>query len=327
MRFWWVNQNQTFRQEMSGGYLWSPKRNSNGGHNPFYEFMREVAPGDLVLSYEGAHIRAVGIVQSYCYECPKPAEFGSAGTYWEKIGWKVDVSYRQLTHQLRPSDHINELGPLLPSRYSPLQTSGRGNQGVYLTELPTSLMEAIAQLVGQELILLMKASKAEEPQAQELTAQGIGLLEWEEHLQEQIATDGTLPETEKHAVILARRGQGLFKERVRKLERYCRITKVDRLEHLRASHIKPWRDSDNQERLAGENGLLLTPSIDHLFDRGFISFEDNGRLLISPVAHKRSLERMGVPVDTTTNVGNFSEEQKRHLDFHRNSVFLESHRS
>jgi len=49
---------------------------------------------------------------------------------------------------------------------------------------------------------------------------------------------------------------------------------VDRPEHLRASHCKPWCDCEsNEERLNGENGLLLTPSIDHLFDRGFISFE------------------------------------------------------
>jgi hypothetical protein len=48
-----VNQNQTFAQETAGGYLWSPKRSKNGARNPFYEFMREVAPGDLVLSFEG----------------------------------------------------------------------------------------------------------------------------------------------------------------------------------------------------------------------------------------------------------------------------------
>jgi len=48
------------------------------------------------------------------------------------------------------------------------------------------------------------------------------------------------------------------------------VTKVERLEHLVASHTKPWRDSTNEERLNGENGLLLTPTIDHLFDKGFI---------------------------------------------------------
>ena len=44
MRYWWVNHNQTYRQEQAGGYLWSPKRNANGARNPFYETMREVSP-------------------------------------------------------------------------------------------------------------------------------------------------------------------------------------------------------------------------------------------------------------------------------------------
>jgi putative restriction endonuclease len=48
MRYWWVNQNQTYRQEVEGGYLWSPKRSASGARNPFYESMREVSPGDLI---------------------------------------------------------------------------------------------------------------------------------------------------------------------------------------------------------------------------------------------------------------------------------------
>lgn len=93
-------------------------------------------------------------------------------------------------------------------------------------------------------------------------------------------------------------------------------------EHLRASHCKPWRDSNNDERLDGENGLLLTPTIDHLFDRGFISFESNGDLLVSPVAHKLSLERMGVETSRKLNVGGFSSGQRKFLEFHRGNVFL-----
>ncbi|MEZ5459241.1 MAG: HNH endonuclease signature motif containing protein [Steroidobacteraceae bacterium] len=69
---------------------------------------------------------------------------------------------------------------------------------------------------------------------------------------------------------------------------------MDRPEYLIASHAKPWRDSSNDERLDGENGLLLTPTVDHLFDRGFISFEGNGRVIVSPVAHAESLRGMGV---------------------------------
>jgi hypothetical protein len=106
------------------------------------------------------------------------------------------------------------------------------------------------------------------------------------------------------------------------IEQRCRITGVDKPVHLIASHCKPWRDCSNEERLNGENGLLLTPSIDHLFDRGFIGFEDSGRLILSPVAHRPSLERMGIETTKPVNVGTFTEGQCRFLDFHRNSVLL-----
>lgn len=61
MRYWWVNQNQTYRHELGGSYLWSPKRNANGARNPFYESMREVAPGDLVFSFVDTRIAAIGV--------------------------------------------------------------------------------------------------------------------------------------------------------------------------------------------------------------------------------------------------------------------------
>lgn len=96
-------------------------------------------------------------------------------------------------------------------------------------------------------------------------------------------------DTDRQQIIRARRGQGLFRDRVRRVERACRITGVENPEHLIASHCKPWRHSTNEERLDGENGLLLTPSIDHLFDGGFISFENDGRLLVSPVADRDAL--------------------------------------
>jgi predicted restriction endonuclease len=76
------------------------------------------------------------------------------------------------------------------------------------------------------------------------------------------------------------------------IESICRITKAEKPAHLRASHCKPRRDSEDEERLNGENGLLLTPPIDHLFDRGFISFEDSGPQIILPIVHARSLQRM-----------------------------------
>jgi len=139
-----------------------------------------------------------------------------------------------------------------------------------------------------------------------------------------IEQNPTIPETEKQQLVLSRRGQGKFRDNVSRIETHCRVTGVNRPEHLIASHCKPWRDSDNAERLDGENGLLLTPSIDHLFDRGFISFENGGELLVSPVAHEVSLRKMGVPVGQRVNVGGFSQGQRRYLEFHRESVFLQA---
>jgi len=79
-------------------------------------------------------------------------------------------------------------------------------------------------------------------------------------------------------------------------------------------------------QLTRENGLLLTPSIDHLFDRGFISFENSGEVVISPGAHRPSLQRMGVPTGQTINVDSFTDGQRKYLDFHRNVVLLRADR-
>lgn len=321
MRYWWVNQNQTFRHEVQGGYLWSPKRNANGARNPFYESMREVAPGDLVFSFMDTRILAIGVAQSYCWESPKPLEFGTAGPNWENIGWKVKVSFTELSNRVRPKDHIDVLRPLLPERYSPLQPNGNGLQSVYLTEVPVALAEVLVGLIGQEVTPISAMAAGVKP----MPADDLDV--WERRLEQQLADSSTVPETERLAIIRARNGQGLFRERVAKIETRCRITGVENPAHLIASHCKPWRDATNEERLNGENGLLLTPSIDHLFDRGFIGFEDNGTLIVSPVAHAPSLQRMGINTTDVVNVGGFSTGQKQFLDFHRNAVLLQSVRS
>lgn len=321
MRYWWVNQNQTYRHEVSGNYLWSPKRKANGDRNPFYDFMREVAPGDVVFSFADTRIAAIGIAASHAYEAPKPLEFGQAGAYWEKIGWRVDVRFTELRLPIRPVDHMNALRPLLPGRYSPLLPNGGGLQSVYLTQISELFAGTLLDLLGAEARDLVRGYRVAE---ERVIQPAIGLVEWEEHELNQLRADAAIPETTRDAIVQARRGQGLFKQRVMEIEHACRITGVTRLEHLRASHCKPWRDATNEERLDGENGLLLTPNADHLFDRGFIGFEDNGDILVSPVAHTDSLVRMGLILKEKRNVGRFAEGQRRYLEFHRENVLLRS---
>ncbi len=320
MRYWWVNQNQTFRQEIEGGYLWSPKRNKNGHRNPFYEFMREVAPGDIVFSFCDTRIAALGIVSGYCRESPKPEEFGTAGTNWSQIGWRVGVRWQRLTNAIRPKDHIARLRPDLSTKYAPLTPEGNGLQSVYLTEISAGLATALFALIGSETQRVADAAHQVSEFERDSPAPERDVEEWERRVEIAIAQDSAIPETERTALVRARRGQGLFRESVRSIERACRITLVDRMEHLIASHIQPWRDSSNEQRLDGENGLLLTPTVDHLFDKGFISFEDSGQLIVSPVADPVSLERMGIDRKARTRVGAFSQGQRRYLDFHRENV-------
>ena len=281
--------------------------------------MREIAPGDVVLSFVATKIAAIGVARSHCYECPKPIEFGAAGKNWNDIGWKVEVTFNELQNRIRPADHMDVLTTHLPKRYSPLLPDGRGSQSVYLTEISLPLFESLSSLIGDEAGKTVGLSEIDI--ADESTAD---ISEWENHVVNSIEHDVALADTQRQAIISARRGQGLFRQRVSSIESHCRITGVTNPEHLRASHCKPWRDSSNVERLDGENGLLLTPNIDHLFDRGFIGFEGSGVLLISPVAHMPSLERMGVRTAGKIEVGPFAEGQRRYLEWHREYVFLQS---
>jgi hypothetical protein len=196
-----------------------------------------------------------------------------------------------------------------------------GIQSIYLTELAAPFAEALVGLIGVEAeTLIAEVSVSATMQTSD------DLDYWEHKIETGIESDTRIPPTDREAIIRARRGQGLFKQRVMEIERGCRITGVTNPVHLIGSHCKPWRDCNNEERLDGENGLLLTPTIDHLFDRGFIGFEGDGRLIISPVAHLPSLQRMGIDTRSAANVGSFRPGQKRFLEFHRDMVLLKAAR-
>ncbi len=210
--------------------------------------------------------------------------------------------------------------PNLATKYAPLTPHGNGLQSVYLTQIGAGLASALFALIGKEATSVADVGHEIGRIERDSPAPERDIEEWERRVEIAIAADTAIRETERMALVLARRGQGLFRDNVRSIERACRITKVERMEHLIASHVQPWRDCSNEQRLDGENGLLLTPTVDHLFDKGFISFEDSGQLIVSPVADQRSLKRMGIDPEGRANVGVFSLGQRRYLDFHRENV-------
>jgi len=309
MNYWWVNQNQTYKAEVGGGFLWSPKTRSDGARNQFYENMLDVHPGDIVFSFCETRIKAVGVATQRAVSSPKP-DFGSAGSSWSAEGWLVTTEFSVFDHPIRPKDHIAALRAHLPVKYSPLQSTGDGLQSVYLASVPPHMAEVLIQLIGLDYPTAIDLLMARiEPDVEEpLKAVEITLLE---------RTD--IGPTQKKQLINARRGQGLFRANVRLHEQSCRLTLVCDPEHLRASHIKPWKDSSDIEKLDGSNGLFLAPHIDHLFDRGFISFDDSGQILISPALTSSIAGAWGVMAGK--NVGSFTEKQKNYLAYHRQNVF------
>lgn len=323
MRYWWVNHKQTFDHEVGNGYIWCPKRKRDGTRNHFYETLREVQQGDLIFSFADTLLRAVGAATLPCYSCPRPDEFGKVGDAWDERGWRVEVAFQRFQKPLSIPPVAPLIASLLPERYSPIQRNGRGNQGAYLSEISHGLARRLLELAEPQLLGLIQDQPIRE-QSNRLMADPVVLVEWEDKLQDSISHSEGIPETTRRALIQARRGQGRFKENVGRLERACRISGVGNPTHLIASHIKPWRESNDDERLTSANGLLLTPSIDHLFDRGFISFADEGEVLISPVADSDSLNRMGVVEGRPVLGGPFHSEQRHFLEYHRKEIFLKS---
>ena len=147
----------------------------------------------------------------------------------------------------------------------------------------------------------------------------------EDRLEMAVRNDPNMNETEKEAVVKARRGQGLFRNNVTAIEAQCRVTGVSDDRLLRAGHIKPWRHcEENAERLDGNNGLMLAPHIDHLFDRGYIKFEQDGAMKVSTHIPFDQLKGLGIDGDNPPNVGPFSDAQEVYLKHHRDRVFGKS---
>lgn len=322
MNYWWVNQKQTHRHEIGEGYMWSPKRQKDGSKNFSYEYMKHIQPGDIVFSYAHASIVAVGVAQSHCYPFPKPLEFGNAGVNWSDEGWKVDVHYRRLINPVRTMDHIGALRGLLPNNKSPIQSeNGRGNQA-YLFKIDKPLALAIAYLIDHQAVDLVNGNYVADA-IEAADTIGFHIEMWENKIEESILFSRDIAETEKETLVKARRGQGRFRELLLNREPRCRITGVEKPEHLIASHIKPWRSASNDERLDPENGFMLTPSIDHLFDKGFISFDNSGSILLADVADRGAMEKMGViGVNVPSNIGMLGEAKKEYLSWHQEFIFL-----
>lgn len=122
--------------------------------------------------------------------------------------------------------------------------------------------------------------------------------------------------TERQGLVTSRVGQGAYRKSILYRWKYkCAVTNYDRKEILIASHILPWKESNNIERLDVNNGILLSPTYDALFDQKFISFENSGKIILSKKLLKSNYQEIGITGKEA--IQNLSHENLKYLEGHR----------
>lgn len=134
-------------------------------------------------------------------------------------------------------------------------------------------------------------------------------------LEQQRQTYETVDQTTRQAIVQSRIGQGQFRIALIDYWAGCAVTGCQVVDLLVASHIKPWRDANNVERLDRFNGLLLQPNLDAAFDKGYISFDDSGRILISRSLSSEALLQLGI--NFSMKLRWVEEGHRQYLEYHR----------
>lgn len=135
-----------------------------------------------------------------------------------------------------------------------------------------------------------------------------------------VENDNTIKMTEKDSIVKSRIGQGIFRKGLIEYWHGCAISQCPLTWMLIASHIKPWRDADNQERLDSYNGLLLLPNYDKLFDLGYISFNSKGKIMYSRLLDKFDRETIGLT--NNLHLVKLEEQHLKYLKYHNDNCFL-----
>ncbi len=131
--------------------------------------------------------------------------------------------------------------------------------------------------------------------------------------------DSDVPQEEKKQLIRARIGQGEYRIKLLAECPFCPITLVSDDRLLIASHIKPWASSDDFEKTDPKNGFMLTPTFDRLFDRGFLSFTDDKKTILSPFLSNMTYSKLGIS-DNKTISHLPIDGRETYLEYHRNEI-------
>lgn len=124
--------------------------------------------------------------------------------------------------------------------------------------------------------------------------------------------------TSRKGLVTTRVGQGFYRQAIlEKFNSVCAVLGVGPVEILIASHIVPWRDATDDERLDVENGILLSPLLDALFDKHLISFDQTGRIVFGSELSNEIKAGYGLTGDERISV---TDGMRMYLERHRGEL-------
>ena len=129
----------------------------------------------------------------------------------------------------------------------------------------------------------------------------------------------------KKEIAKAREGQGKYREQLLEQCHFCPISMISDERFLISSHIKPWAASTDAEKTDPFNGYMLSPMYDKLFDRGYISFTSDRRLVLSEFISSYTWKQIGLKDNMFVQALPMDEKRVKYLEFHHQSVFKGSH--
>ncbi|MCA7883264.1 HNH endonuclease [Burkholderia contaminans] len=294
MEFYWVNVGLTINEVLSGNFLWAPEhtvtQSGKEQHLEHWDNVAKVKAGDLIFCCHSQRISHLAVAIKDSYSAPRPPS--RSFSEWNAGGHRVDVQLIELKTPVLRDEVSGGFMLRFDEHTSPsLFTSTGTLKQIYMAHLPK---DAGAYLLE--------------------TSQMI------ERFEDALISDGgngkKVSKTTRDAIVKARIGQGKFRDALLTLWKdQCSLTGLSNPDLLIASHIHAWSLSTNVERLDPDNGLLLAPHIDRLFDRGLISFDHEGRLLIGPALSSHDQQLLAL--DRYTSLRKLTAGNRKYLARHR----------
>ncbi|WP_109095438.1 HNH endonuclease signature motif containing protein [Azospirillum sp. TSH64] len=293
MAVWWVNVGQEYKSQREAGVLWCPnktRRKDGSLTEPqwHWEMMASVKVGEVIVCCRKNLITGLCVAKETAIpNSEKPLGLDAQHKKWHEIGWKLPVEFIDAKPALDRKDTLS--GITLPKEHrGPF--SSRGLNQVYFCQIPVSVASKIVEAISANI----------------QGVSGIGL--------ETLVARSVPDKTTRTAVVEARVGQGQFRSDLMKIwSGKCCATGTSRPEMLRASHIVPWSECDNADRINPYNGLLLNPSYDAAFDKNLITLDDNGNWLVSPDLTPEECRRAGLGNPKDHSVSGLTEKHREYL--------------